>query len=30
MLPTPGTYGLFFSYRVDGVVHTGVTSVKEA
>jgi len=27
MLPTPGTY---FDYQVDGVVHTGVTSVKEA
>lgn len=27
-LPTAGTYALFFDYQVDGVVHTGVTTVE--
>lgn len=27
-LPTPGTYGLFFDYQVDGVVRTAATTVE--
>jgi hypothetical protein len=27
-LPTPGTYGLFFDYQVDGVVRTAATSLE--
>jgi hypothetical protein len=27
-LPTAGTYGLFFDYKVDGVVHTAATTME--